>query len=267
VSLALGVIALCAVFAASGSMWEPAWQFLAYVAVISLIAAVVNLIPFRTGTTYSDGAHLYHLLAGGPWADLHRALSIGLATTVTPLRPRDYDIDAIQRASAAMKQGLWARQLRMMASSYYLDWGRIPEATAAMVEAETILHASASEVRAEAYPWFIYRKVVLQHDAAGARELWDTMAAKGQISPGVGYCLAQSALLWIEKRQHEAREAWDKGMALLKSLPGCGDDDFDRDRFELLRTMMDESTPEEHPLAESARNREQAIGDAPLQPA
>src|SRR6185437_12175919 len=69
----------------------------------------------------SDGANIYQRLKGGPWADFRLAIAAVLSTTVTPLRPRDFEIERIQRASAAFTHGRQAVLLRLMASSYYLD--------------------------------------------------------------------------------------------------------------------------------------------------
>jgi hypothetical protein len=65
---------------------------------ISLLAFVGNLVPFQTGTAhYSDGAQIYQILSNGPWRDVYRVLRVAAATLVTNLRPRDYDIGAIER--------------------------------------------------------------------------------------------------------------------------------------------------------------------------
>jgi hypothetical protein len=239
VSLILGVIALWALFAAPDSSWESAWLFLACVASISLLAAVLNLVPFQTGTMYSDGAYIYQLLSGGPWGDLHHAFSIAASTLISSLRPRDYDIAAIERASKSITCGHRALQLRLMASSYYLDCGKFPEATQSLTEAEAIYHESASYIPTEMYPWFIFRKALLQRDAAGARVWWNNMAAKKQLSPDANYWLAQSALFWIENRIGEAREAWEKGNDLAQKLPKCGDTEFARYRLAMLRDAID----------------------------
>jgi Zn-dependent protease len=240
-SLIGGLLAFCAAFTAPNSRWEPAWQLLALITTLSLLASILNLIPVRTGTSYSDGAQIYQLLSNGPWGDYHRALSIARSTLVTPLGPRDYDIEAIQRAAISIAHGPRVLHLHLLASSYYLDWGRIPEAIQALAQAEAIYEESASEIPVEWHTEFVFGKALLQRDAAGARLWWDRMEAKKPSRFNGDYWVARSALLWSENHLQEAEEAWQKGYALAQQLPKAGAYEFDRDRFALLRKVLDES--------------------------
>ncbi len=240
-SLVGGLIAFCAALAATNSHWEPAWLLLALIATLSLLGFIVNLIPFRTETSYSDGAQIYQLLSKGPWGDYHRALSIAGSTLVTPLRPRDFDIEAIQRAAVCITHGPQGLLLRLLASSYYLDCGRIPEASQALAEAEGVYKESASEISAELDTVFVFGKAFLQRDSAGARRWWERMEAKKPSRFNGDYWMARSALLWRENRLEEAQEAWQKGNVLAQQLPKAGAYESDRDRFALLRKALDES--------------------------
>ncbi len=240
-SLVGGLIAFCAALAATNSHWEPAWLLLALIATLSLLGFIVNLIPFRTETSYSDGAQIYQLLSKGPWGDYHRALSIAGSTLVTPLRPRDFDIEAIQRAAVCITHGPQGLLLRLLASSYYLDCGRIPEASQALAEAEGVYKESASEISAELDTVFVFGKAFLQRDSAGARRWWERMEAKKPSRFNGDYWMARSALLWRENRLEEAQEAWQKGYVLAQQLPKAGAYESDRDRFALLRKALDES--------------------------
>jgi hypothetical protein len=80
---------------------------------------------------------------------LQRALSVAASTVVTSLRPRDYDIDAIQRAELFFTQGHQAFVLRLLASSYYLDTGNNSQAVQAVAEAERIVQESNLDIPAE----------------------------------------------------------------------------------------------------------------------
>ena len=101
INLATGTIALCAVFLLEPSSPLQAGGMLFLFGIYSLLACATNLIPFRTGEQYSDGALIYQYLAGGPFANLRGAFSLVASTMVTPLRPRDYDLDLMERAEAA----------------------------------------------------------------------------------------------------------------------------------------------------------------------
>jgi len=240
-SLIGGLLAFCGAFTAPNSRWEPAWQLLALIATISLLASIFNLIPFRTGTGYSDGAQIYQLLSNGPWGDYHRALSIVGSTLVTPLRPRDFDIEAIRRAADCIVHGPRGLHLRLLSSLYYLDCGRFPEASQTLTEAEGLYQESASEIPAELHTDFVFGKAFLQRDGAGARLWWDRMEAKNPSRFNGDYYAARSALLWSENHLQEAEEAWQKGYALAQQLPKAGAYELDRDRFALLRKVLDES--------------------------
>jgi hypothetical protein len=240
ISLAAGGVALRATLTAPGSPWDQDWLPLAFFSTLSLLAAVVNLIPFRTKAFYSDGARIFQLLSHGPWADLHRAFSAAAATTITPLRPRDYDIDAIERAGSSISVGQQALHLRLLAASYYLDRGCIADATQALADAEAVYLESASEISAEMHTPFIFGKAYLQHDAGGARVWWERMEAKKPLR-NADYWIARSAFLWSQHRLDEAREAWEKGNALAQQLPKAGAYETDRDYFALLHKELEVS--------------------------
>jgi len=238
-SLCTGMVALATVLTAKGSSYEQAWEFLAFLATFALVSFAVNLIPVRPEALYSDGARIYQLLRGGPLADLHRVFNIAGSTLVTPLRPKDYDIEAIKRAAANFTQGQQALLLRLFAAHHYLDCGMIPAACAALTEAETIYLESAPDIPAELHQDFVFGNAFLRRDVATARQWWERMEKKKPRHLGVDYWLAQCALFWIENRGEEAREAWNKGSVLAQKLPAAGAYEFDRYRCSLLRKALD----------------------------
>jgi hypothetical protein len=237
-SFIAGLAALWVTFVAPGHPWAQNWLPLAFFTTLSLLTAALNLIPFRTKAFYSDGARIIQLLSQGPWADLHRAFSAAAATTVTPLRPRDYDIDAIHRAGSSISVGEQALHLRLLAASYYLDRGCIADASQALAEAEAVYQESASDLPAELHTPFVFGKAYLQHDAEGARLWWDRMQARKPLR-NADYWIARSAVLWSEHRMNEAREAWEKGNALAQLLPQVGAYESDRSCFALLQKELE----------------------------
>jgi Peptidase family M50 len=241
-SLAVGLVALWATLAAPGRPWQQDWLPLAFFSTLSLLTGVLNLIPFRTRSFYSDGARIYQLFSRGPWADLHRAFSAAAATTVTPLRPRDYDIDAIERAGSSISIGQPALHLRLLAASYYLDCGRISDAGKALADAEAIYQESASDIPVELHTPFIFGKAFILHDPEGTRVWWERMEAKHPTRQNADYWIARSAFLWSQHRLDEAREAWEKGNTLVQQLPHTGAYETDRDQFALLQKELELST-------------------------
>lgn len=241
-SLCIGLGALWAALTAKGRPWQSAWELFALIAVISLFAFVTNLIPARPEANYSDGAHIYQILSGGPWADVRRAFSISGSTLVTPLRPRDYDIEAVERAARHVTQGRQAVFLRLFAYWHFFDQGRIREALEALNEAESLCEQPDWDAPAEVYSEFVFGDAFLKQDAAAARRWWQRLEAAKPPNSGVDYWLARTALYWIENRGEEAREVWDQGNAAVRGLPHAGAYDFDRDRFAMLRHAFDASS-------------------------
>jgi hypothetical protein len=238
-NLLTGLIALYAALTAKGQPYEQYWGFFAYFSTISLLVFASNLIPMQSEASYSDGGRIYQLLAGGPLADLYRVMNLVGATLVTPLRPRDYDIDAIQRAEISFKEGQQALLLRFFASYYFLDHGMISQACAAFIDAESIYGQSALELPAELHSDFVFSSAFLRRDAAGARRWWERMEAKKPTHFGVDYWLARSALYWIEGHKEEARTTWEKGNVLAQQLPEAGCYEFDRYRYSLLHDCIE----------------------------
>jgi Zn-dependent protease len=242
VSIASGILALCAAFTAPGQLWEPAWLLLAFLGTASVLVGVLNLVPFQTGTSYSDGAQVYQILSGGPWADYHRVIAVLGSTLVTPLRPRDYDIDAIKRTTLAFTQGNPAILLHLLATDYHLDRGEFHEASFFFKQAELICKNSGSNaVPSGWHTAFTFRAAYLQHDAAEARAWWERYEATKPTRLNVDYWLARAALLWVERSFSEARLALEKAEEAARQLPKFGAYEFDRYRCELLRKAVTES--------------------------
>lgn len=237
-NLLTGIVALWIAFAAKGDSPVQAGGHFALFGAWSLVGCAVNLVPFRTKGNYSDGAQIYQLLSHGPWGDFHRVAAVIGSSLVTPLRPRDYDIQAILRAGHSITQGLL---LRLYAYFYLLDHGQILEAGEALREAESIYHQSASDIPAELHTEFVFGNAYVRREAAAAREWWARMEAKKPTRFNADYWRADSALHWIEGNLKEANEAWEKSNALAQQLPKAGAYEFDRYCGSLLRKALDEA--------------------------
>jgi hypothetical protein len=239
VELFAGLVALWIALAVSKGLQETIWQILALVSAFSLVGFVVNLIPLRPESTYSDGAQIYQLLRGGPWADLHRAVHVAESTLVTPLRPRNCDIETISRAAGYFTRGIQGVKLRLFASSHFLDNGEIQQAREAFNEAKSVYMESTPEIPIELQTDFVFGSAFLCHDAADTRLWWERMNAKKATYFGVDYWLARSAFLWTGGSAKDAREAWEKGSLLAQKLPATGSCEFNRYRYNLLREALD----------------------------
>ena len=69
VNAVTGIAALWLAFGSDPHSSAQAGGFLALFGAWSLMAAAVNLMPFRTRNNYSDGAQIYQLLANNVWTD------------------------------------------------------------------------------------------------------------------------------------------------------------------------------------------------------
>jgi hypothetical protein len=254
INLLSALLAALLTLSAKGHSWERFWEPLAFFALVNTVTFAVNLVPFRPEALYSDGARIFQLLSGGPWAELHRVFSIVLSSTVTSLRPRTYEIQAINSAAANFTAGREALMLRLFATSHYLDQNQIPEARASFAEAVSILDDGQINLPSDLLATFVFNTVYLQRDAAAARRYWDLFESSSPTHFGVDYWLARSALHFIENNLLEARDAWNVGVALARKLPTAGACDFDRDRYRLMRELLDtKSTADPDPSLSSAK--------------
>jgi peptidase M50-like protein len=219
----------------------------------SLILGAMNLLPFRTSNNYSDGAKLYQLLSDGPWGDFHKAVAMSGSSLVTPLRPRDYDIEALQRAARTITRGHQGLLLQLFAHNCFLDQGKTREAGEVLRSAESIYHESALDISAELHSVFVFGSAFVFRDAAAAREWWGRMESKKPRRFNVDYWRADGALHWIEGNLKTANEALAKSETLAEKLPQAGAYDFDRYCCSLLRKALDETlAPEASPVLADA---------------
>jgi hypothetical protein len=117
---------LCAIrIAISGRSGPPmqSWAPLVYFGAYNLTIGAFNLLPVRMSGAYSDGAQIYQALSKGPWSDYHRVGTMVESSLVTPIRPRDYDVAAIQRAAAAIVRGRQGLCLQLFLFYAFLDRG------------------------------------------------------------------------------------------------------------------------------------------------
>ena len=202
--------------------------------------AVVNIVPFHTKIGYSDGAQIYQWVANRAWADLHRAFGISGATLVTPLRPRDYDIDVILRASNGITQGPYALNLRLLAYWHFFDQGKIREAGESLTQATEIYNKSASNVPAELLPIFVFGAAYIWRNAEATRTWWTCLQDAKPKRFDTGYWMAACALHWITGNLDEAYEALSKADLLAQKLPQEGAYEFERYCCSLLRHSLKE---------------------------
>lgn len=206
----------------------------------SVAVAIMNLVPIRSRDYYSDGAQIYQILSGGAWTDFRRVLALAGAATVSPVRPKDYDIEAIHRACERIRQGRQGLLLRLLAYSYFLDHGNPAAAGEEVVQAVSIYNTSAADAPAEFVSCFVFSSAYLSRNAEVARQWWAHFEAKKPVQNS-DFWLAHSALSWIEGDLNVAQDSLQKAQTLAQGLPQAGAYEFERYCASLLHHALHEA--------------------------
>jgi Zn-dependent protease len=229
VNLLTGAVAAALAWSAVDSPWRFLWEYFALFATVSLVAGTVNLIPLRPEGLYSDGARMLQIFRGGPLYDYQRAARISQAGSASPVRPRDFDIAAIDRASTHFTTGEVGLLLHLWATEYYLDRGDLPQARVAFTQAEEVFKDSASDVPPSLHACLVVNAAITRRDAEATGTYWQSMQTKRLDRQDINYWQAKCAFHWSENRFDLARETWKAGNDYLSGLPQTGSNNYDRD--------------------------------------
>lgn len=239
-NLLVGGGAFLGVLTAKGSPYESCWDFLAQLATLNLAFFAGNLIPVQEASAYSDGARIYQILSGSVLEDYRRILAMSQATTVTPLRPRDFDIDLIEKITLTNAPSFDQVFLLLVASDYYFDSGQLESARQKTRAAEALRDEQAS-YWAENCGSIVLRAACLLEDRAMAEKWWQRSSNAKSWNPGKKNHFPACAYLTITGRLPEAEEAWKAEFEHTNRLPETGERAFDFYYLERLREMLDEA--------------------------
>lgn len=240
-SIVTGLMATAFVMMSVGSAWQDSWLILSRFATISLALGVFNLVPFKIGSGYSDGAKLLQLLSSGLWCRYHLLLGMTYASTVTSIRARDFDIDTIQQAAGSVARGHDELFMHLCAYAYFLDRGELSSAESALITATKFCQESSVVVPTDWLSVFVFGHAFVRRDPAAARKWWQEYERQKGIQFAEEGWTSYSALLWIEGRRDEAEEAWQKADQWARGLSDSGYSEGERNAVLLLRRAMDES--------------------------
>lgn len=239
-NLLVGIIALAGFLTAKGSSYESSWDFLGELATIDFAFFIINLIPVQTTATYSDGARIYQILTGSVVEDYRRILAMTQATTMTPYRPRDFDIDLIEKVAATNTPGFDQVFLLLVASDYYFDRGEMGSACQKTLEAEAVCDQK-TPYWAENCGSIVLRAACLLGDRAIAEKWWQRSLSAKHWNPGKKNHFPACSYYVIAGRLPEAEEAWRAELEKANQLPDTGERAFDLYYLERLREMLDEA--------------------------
>ena len=246
-SLVMGAIFIVVAMLTPGRPWQNYWMFFSMLATFSISAFIVNLIPLKPESLYSDGAQLHQIVTNGPWARVHFAFAMVTSSLVSRVRPRDFDIDVIRCAADSVPEGERGLLLRMFACLHYMDM-RNPdprEAIAWMEQAEPLFErfSGFSEATRHLRREFVFVNALLQTRSLLCRGdvvEEDRGAAEGRAGRRL-LALHKALLLWLRRGQREeARDAWAQGNPLAQALPVAGTYEFTRSHFAKLAAALDE---------------------------
>jgi tetratricopeptide (TPR) repeat protein len=231
---AIGAVSLLLV---PGPSWPPALgRAVALATGFAIGDFVFNLLPMASEAQYSDGARLWQMYRRGPWCDFHCANHyMGLSRT-TPLRPRDWPTDMVERAAE------FATRLPEPAASYGMayvhfqdcgDWQRalswLDKAREAARPGSKIAHALLVD---RAYFEAFHRR-----EGEEARRLLDQAAARIDSSD---YWRSAAAVLGAQGDLIGASEAWNKAWEIASQLPSTGLYEMDREQLQLVSSWLEE---------------------------
>jgi hypothetical protein len=250
-SLVMGSLCIVAALLTPGGIWQPYWVLLSMMATFSISAFIVNLIPLKPESQYSDGAQLYQIMTNGPWARVHFAFAMVTTSLVSPVRPRDFDVNALKQAADSVPQGERGLLLRLFACLHYFDAGKIPEAIAAMQDAEALYAQSKFDKPQDICAEFVFLNAFCKQDLAAADLWWRRIEALPKVDPDADYWRAKTALLWLKGERDQACETWERGRALALKLPVAGQYELTRSCFAKLRAALDAPVPTTPPPLET----------------
>ncbi|HWB32153.1 MAG TPA: M50 family metallopeptidase [Acidobacteriaceae bacterium] len=271
------------------------WFPTSFLASLSLVVPILNLVPFRTATgEYSDGARLLQMFTASPIVEYQRAMRALDATLVTPLRPRDLDPSVFQRAAALRPAELAGLHAHLCAARILEDQGRPNEALSEIDAAEAMLAHYSMRVPSRFLAALVWFSAIYRRSAASARHWWDRIDNRNRSHDSLDYWLAAAALAWIEgqselpahnqpqatpqpasqslfaqsghnlrPRANGSEAAWREASTLAQSLHPSGATDFTCDRLALLRNLLNEAER----IPAPAQQQSALPTDAPLSPA
>jgi Zn-dependent protease len=227
VNLVTGAGALLVGLKTSFAWWPMLGGYLVLFGAVSLVYGSANLVPFRVGRLYSDGARFYQSIASNPFCDLVRIQQTAMAVPETVLRPRDYDIEAIERTASLFPGDSQGHYLRLYEHEYYLENSLSEQARKALNEAEAIYERCALKEQTEVT--FILGHAFLFRDGDRTRRWWQRLEARQPDRSKSEYWMAKSAFDCIEGRVEEAAAALRQAVVLIQGQPASGSRAFDED--------------------------------------
>jgi len=168
-----------------------------------------------------------------------RIMHIVSAVGETQLRPRDYDVEAIERVLTLYPSGMEGHFMKLYIYDSCFDGGKIAEASQALVEAEAIYYSCALKDKTEIS--FVLGHAGLRGDTDAARRWWERLEARNPDRSESGYWLAKCALDCVEGRPEDAGAALRQAHAIIAEMPQTGSRAYEMEWSNRLHSMIDKT--------------------------
>jgi hypothetical protein len=219
----------------------PAWP-----AALGRVAALVtgfavgdfffNLLPMASEAQYSDGARLWQMYRRGPWCDFHCANHyMGLSQT-TPLRPRDWPSDLVERAAEFAGQLPEPAGSFAMAYAHFLDRGDWERALPWLDRAQLAARPGSKLAHALTVDR-AFLEAFHRHNAREAQQLFDQAPARDD---STDYWRSAATVRAAQGDLAGASDAWNKAWELAEKRPATGVYEMDREQLRMVGAWLEQ---------------------------
>ena len=236
-SLALGAIGSICLLLIPGPAWPAALGCTVALATgFSVGDFIFNLLPMASQAQYSDGARLWQMYRRGPWCDFHCANHyMGLSRT-TPLRPREWPREMVERAAEFAAQLPDPSASFAMAYLHFLDSGDWQRALSWLDRAREVAHPGSKLAHAltvdRAHIEAFHRR-----DGGEAQRLFEQVP---QRADSTDYWRSAATVRAVQGDLAGASYAWNKAWEMAQKRPATGVYDMDRDQLRMVGIWLEQ---------------------------
>lgn len=199
-------------------------NFLFITGSLSLLIFLVTVLPYRSGTFYSDGARIWNMLKGGEQAKLETILLITIGQSAGGIRPAHLNISALEEALELKVNSIFQTYVHAYLYYAYLDRKEISKAESHLEAFYQDIENIPEAYQANVYLEKAYYIALFKKDPFTAQEYFDLakinpfipknypLRAKAAIALSNGKY--EEARQWVAQAIEELPKSMEKGMAV-----------------------------------------------------
>jgi hypothetical protein len=196
------------------------------------LLGVLELVPLRFGVVESDGLQLWKMARGGAPVDAIARDLLADSVNYTPLRPRDWPADLIERMAGMPAEAHQLRYCLYMAYIHYLDAGDVPAAGRHLEQLlESWTAADGPHYALEAAYFLAFHR----QDLDGAQS-W--LAREARLSGDSLRLRAEAAVEWAAGDEQQALHLIEQAQARLRTDRPSGNREFEMDCLNAIREAV-----------------------------